>query len=256
MGLKMLLDKTSHMIEGIYNGILETITPPEKMAEYDRELLETKKKQIDEQLIKARTEFNKLNGVLGKQATDIKNVDAAADIELRNGNDDQAGKFLKQKAQMLENYTATKSRMDALNKNISDLENASKMAKLAIEETQTRIANALINHKISGAELTIAETIHGVSKESDNFDRDIDRLEGKAENQTARASAIRDLAASGSIGNDGPKTAQDTLLEDRANKELLDKKIAMGLIQKPVEVIPETTFVPDSTPDNYRPEKD
>jgi phage shock protein A len=225
----MLIEKTKHLFEGVYNSILEAVTPAEDLLKLDKEKLEEKKHEIDEQIIIAKTERNKLNGILIKYSAIAGNADTAANIELQRRNDQQASIYLKQKAQAVDDYNNTKVRIDQLDQNIRDLEATSKRAKLTITEQQAKIDQAIISSQISSAELTIAESINNVGKNAMDLERDFKRIEDKATNQTARASAIRDLASSGSIGVSEPKTVKDTLIEDVVIKELNEKKAAMGL---------------------------
>jgi phage shock protein A len=222
-----LLNRIKAMIQAKTNSLLDEIENPEEALKFSLIEMKEQLKKINNSLVEVMTikkglEIN-LSDVEGK----IKVVQSQAEIAMETEREDLAKSALEKKYKLLEQEKRIQLEIEEINKKIDVIKNSKSQLESQINELENRKQELIAMNKAADAQITIKETLTGMSEEITDINERIARAEDKIKEKNAKVSALDELVELGALNELGKKDEVEIELNkierERKIKEELEK---------------------------------
>ncbi len=214
-----LINRMSTAIKAKVHKILETFEDPRETLDYSYEkqleLLQKVKRGIaDVVTSKKRLELQK-----AKLEESVNKLNAQAREAVALGRDDLAKLALERKRQTMEQIDAISAQIAQLDLEEQKLVASERRLSAKVEEFRTRKETIKATYTAAEAQVKITEAVTGISEEMEDIGITIQRAEDKTEKMKARAAALEELVAKGTL-------VDLTSSRDEVERQLRELRIA------------------------------
>ncbi|MEM2933714.1 MAG: PspA/IM30 family protein [Methanocellales archaeon] len=214
-----LINRISTAIKAKVHKILETFEDPRETLDYSYEkqleLLQKVKRGIAEVVTsKKRLELQK-----AKLEETVNKLNAQAREAVALGRDDLAKLALERKRQTMEQIDAISAQIAQLDLEEQKLIASERRLSAKVEEFRTRKETIKATYTAAEAQVKITEAVTGISEEMEDIGITIQRAEDKTEKMKARAAALEELVAKGTL-------VDLTSSRDEVERQLAELRIA------------------------------
>ncbi|MEM2990242.1 MAG: PspA/IM30 family protein [Halobacteria archaeon] len=214
-----LINRISTAIKAKVHKILETFEDPRETLDYSYEkqleLLQKVKRGIAEVVTsKKRLELQK-----AKLEETVNKLNAQAREAVALGRDDLAKLALERKRQTMEQIDAISAQIAQLDLEEQKLIASERRLSAKVEEFRTRKETIKAIYTAAEAQVKITEAVTGISEEMEDIGITIQRAEDKTEKMKARAAALEELVARGTL-------VDLTSSRDEVERQLAELRIA------------------------------
>ena len=205
-----LLTRMSDLIKVKMNNLLGSAEDPREMMDYSYErqlemLQDVKRGIVDVTTSKRRLELQK-----AKLEESINRLTDQARQAMAVGREDLARAALERKGALTQQAAGLDQQIAALEQEQAKLEQAETRLRMKVEAFRTRKEVVKAQYSAAEAQVRIGEAVSGISEEMADVGLAIDRAEEKTAALQARAGAIDELLASGTL-EDLTATGQDAI---------------------------------------------
>ena len=205
-----LLTRMSDLIKVKMNSLLGSAEDPREMMDYSYErqlemLQDVKRGIVDVTTSKRRLELQK-----AKLEESINRLTDQARQAMAAGREDLARAALERKGMLTQQAAGLDQQIVALEQEQAKLEQAETRLRMKVEAFRTRKEVVKAQYSAAEAQVRIGEAVSGISEEMADVGLAIDRAEEKTAALQARAGAIDELLASGTL-EDLTATGQDAI---------------------------------------------
>ncbi len=223
-----LLSRTTTLIKVKINKLLGSAEDPREMLDYSYEkqlqmLQDVRRGVVDVTTSKRRLELQKAK----LQESSAKLGDQAKQAVSAN-REDLARTALERRAMIDQQVGDLETQIQGLDGEQAKLEQAQTRLQTKIESFRTRKEVVKAQYSAAEAQVRIGESVTGLSEEMADVGLAIDRAQEKTESMQARAGAIDELIASGTL-DDVTSTGKDSIdreLSQISMKESVDAQLA------------------------------
>lgn len=217
-----LINRMSTAIKAKVHKILETFEDPRETLDYSYEkqleLLQKVKRGIaDVVTSKKRLELQKT-----KLEDTVNKLNAQAREAIALGRDDLAKLALERKRQTMEQIDAISGQIAQLDLEEQKLIASERRLSAKVEEFRTRKETIKATYTAAEAQVKITEAVTGISEEMEDVGITIQRAEDKTEKMKARAAALEELVAKGTL-------VDLTSSRDEVERQLAELRIASDI---------------------------
>ena len=205
-----LLTRMSDLIKVKMNSLLGSAEDPREMMDYSYErqlemLQDVKRGIVDVTTSKRRLELQK-----AKLEESINRLTDQARQAMAAGREDLARAALERKGMLTQQAAGLDQQIVALEQEQAKLEQAETRLRMKVEAFRTRKEVVKAQYSAAEAQVRIGEAVSGIPEEMADVGLAIDRAEEKTAALQARAGAIDELLASGTL-EDLTATGQDAI---------------------------------------------
>ncbi|MEM2925552.1 MAG: PspA/IM30 family protein [Methanocellales archaeon] len=214
-----LINRISTAVKAKVQKILDTFEDPRETLDYSYEkqleLLQKVKRGIaDVVTSKKRLELQK-----AKLEETVNKLNAQAREAVAIGRDDLAKLALERKRQTMEQIDSISAQIAQLELEEQKLIASERRLSAKVEEFRTRKETIKATYTAAEAQVKITEAVTGISEEMEDIGITIQRAEDKTEKMKARAAALEELVARGTL-------VDLTSSRDEVERQLAELRVA------------------------------
>ncbi|MSQ23619.1 MAG: PspA/IM30 family protein [Chloroflexi bacterium] len=205
-----LLARMSTLLKAKTSSILERTENPSETLDYSYEKLQAMLRQVQRGIVEQVTAKHRLAQQASQLRSQSGQLDNQARQALQAGREDLARMALQRKQAAVEQLQGLDEQVASLEAEQQRLTTAEMNLRTKVEAFRTHKEVLKARYVASEAEVRIGEALHGVGEEMADVGLTIERAEQKTSQLRARAAAIDELAAAGTL-NDVMGTSQSDL---------------------------------------------
>ncbi|WHH59962.1 PspA/IM30 family protein [Petroclostridium sp. X23] len=188
-----ILGKVKSIFKAKANSILDEIENPEEALQLSLEEMKEQVNKIKKSLIEVATIKKKLESDLFDVKGKIKLASEQAELSIASNREDLAKAALEKKQDLLSQEERITAEIQQLNQKIKIITNSKEQLEYQINDLENRKEELIAMNRAADAQITVKETITGISNEMNDIHSRIDRAENKIRQKNAKISAMDEL---------------------------------------------------------------
>lgn len=216
------------------NSILNEIENPEEALQLSLEEMREQVTKIKKSLVEVTTVKKRLESDLFDIKGKIKLASEQAELAITSNREELARAALVKKQDLMAQEERIAAEIDQLNQKITAITNSKEQLEAQISDLENRKDELIAMNRAADAQITVKETITGISNEMNDIHGRITRAENKIREKNAKVSAIDELIELNALDSfDGKDSIEKELnklqKEERVRQELEALKQRKGV---------------------------
>lgn len=223
-----LLSRMTTLIKVKINRLLGAAEDPRETLDYSYERQLQMLQDVKRGVVEVATSKRRLELQKAKMQENVNRLDSQARQAVAAGRDDLARVALERKALLMGQMADLDQQGAALDQEQAKLEQAETRLRMKIEAFRTRKEVVKAQYSAAEAQVRIGEAVTGLSEEMADVGMALQRAQEKTESMQARAGAIDELIASGTLEDAiaGPQDSIDRELSRISMKDSVETELA------------------------------
>ena len=222
-----LLARISTVFKSKINKIVDQMENPQETLDYSYEKQLELLQNVRRNITNVVTSKKRLELQTVKLRSDLTKIDTQAKEALRQGREDLARVALERKVQLEQQIQNLEEQVSSLNQEQEKLAQVENRLRAKVEAFRTKKEVIKAQYSASEAQVKIGEAMSGLSEEMADVGTAIERAEHKTQEMQARASAIDELIASGTLEDPlGNQDSVETELRRLQTESRLEDELA------------------------------
>lgn len=219
------LDSVKNILEGKANKIIDENTDPNEQLDLAYMKMQGVVEKAEKNLVGVTASIARLRGIKKGLEVKIERADAEARAMVERGKDDLAKKFIEDKLRLQGELNSVAAQTEGIKTDEDKLKFAISKLKSDMTALNTKKETLKAQHSAADAQVKITESLTGLSDDTIDIGKAIQKAEEKIDAKTARADAIEELTNFGilddHLGNNNPVVSS---FDIEAELEKLKKK--------------------------------
>ncbi|MGO8672865.1 MAG: PspA/IM30 family protein [Capsulimonadaceae bacterium] len=224
-----MFERIIRYLKGLFGMKLDELEDPDVLLQQAQQEMRESHQKNRERAVQALTQKNNLQALVEQTEKTIANLQAKAEVALKNGDRDLARQLLVEKGQYETTLASTKQSLDSVLQTTEAIKQAMRHEE---ERIRVKTAQALAlkaQWKQSQIEISINKALDGMS--TDNTDSAFERAQAKISNAHSESAARSELARERL--DTRLTNLDDVAARNSADAELERMEQSMGLAPKP-----------------------
>ena len=212
-------------IRALFGAKLDELEDPDILLAQAQEEMKTAQRQNKERAIQAITQKNNLQALVDQTQKTIDNLQAKAEMALKNGDRDLARQLLVEKQQYDTTLASTQQSLESAKQSIDAIKTAIRGEEERIRAKTAQALSLKAQWKQSQIEISINKALDGLT--TDNSDAAFERAQSKISNSRSESMARSELSRESLNGRIAG--LEDVQANSAADAELAKLEAKMGL---------------------------
>jgi len=235
-----MLGRIMRYIKGLLGFKLDQLEDPEILLQQAQQEMRENQAKNRERAVQAITQKNNLQALVDQTQKTVDNLQAKAEVALRNGDKDLARQLLVEKQQYEGTLVGTKQSLQAALDSIEAIKTAIRHEEERIRAKTAQALAMKAQWKQSQIEISINKALEGFT--TDGTDQAFERAQQKISNSRSESMARTELAKESLTGR--VAALDDVQANSAADAELAQLEQKLGLAPKSATVSPATATNP------------
>lgn len=230
-------------LRALFGAKLDELEDPDILLQQAQEEMKEAQRQNRERAIQAITQKNNLQALVDQTRKTIDNLQAKAELALKNGDRDLARQLLVEKQQYDQTLASTTQSLESAQQSIDAIKTAIRREEERIRAKTAQALQLKAQWKQSQIEISINKALEGLT--TDHADAAFERAQSKIGNARSESMARSELARESLNGR--LATLGDVQANSAADAELaqLEQKLGMGTAPAATTSTPARAASPD-----------
>lgn len=207
------------------NSVLDELENPEETLAYSIVEMKEQLNKIRRSLLEVTTVKKRLESELEDTLGRIKIAEDQAGLAVASNRDDLARAALEKKQNLLEHSKRLSQQIEDLNKKLSIIKNNKEHLEAQISELETKKEELIAMNRAAEAQITVKETLTGISNEMADIKDRIERAERKIREKKAKVLAMEELIEMGALDELDEKDEIEAELSKIQKEELIKQEL-------------------------------